>query len=76
MIVLWTVGIIICFTLLLTPKKYVRYCFDGVKKVSDKPTSFANAELRWEHILPISLTSLIVGGLLIYTFRTKKNDKK
>ena len=74
--ILWIMGIAICLVFLLTPKKYV-FRDRGVVAVydnlsSDDNAKIANPALRWDIILPSTVTILIIGGLLIYTLKEKK----
>jgi len=72
--VLWIIGIVLCFIFLATPKKYVEYPGGGAKWVTYYPADDDSEEfLRWDLIIPRCFTSLIIGGLLIYTLKGKEN---
>jgi hypothetical protein len=75
LIVAWIIGILVCLTLFLVPKKYCFHAQEGSKLYFDDPTGYNYLEtvLRWEEIVPTSLTILIIGSLTIYSLRDKQS---
>jgi hypothetical protein len=73
--IFWAMGILISLTFLLTPKKYVLKSATGAILVYKHPNEahagISNPALRWDIIIPIIVTILIIGGLLKYTFKRK-----
>lgn len=66
LIVAWIMGISISFILIITPK--VNYIQNSYIKYKDTQPAVTN----WSLVLNYSLIILIIGGLLVYTFRDKK----
>lgn len=71
-LILWLVGISLCSLFLFSPKKYLCQGPYGKVWASDTPGSDSQAVLRWDVIIPGSVTALIAGGLLIFTLKDKK----
>jgi len=71
LIILWLMGIAICATLLLYPKRYFRNA-GGYQFFFDYPQARALPITQWAYVIPICLSILIIGALLIYTLRDKK----
>lgn len=71
LIILWLMGIAICATFLLYPKRYF-ISFSGSQFFLAYPRARALPVIQWGYIIPICLSILIIGALLIYTLRDKK----
>lgn len=71
LIIFWSMGIAICSTFLLYPKKYFIGYGDS-KFFLDYPRDRTLPVIQWSYVIPICLSILIIGGLLIYTLRDKK----
>ena len=71
LIVAWGMGILICLSLLLTPRKYT-IKMSGGQGWFDKPDEAHCPVLRTDLILPQVISILVIGSLLIYTLRDKK----
>lgn len=74
--VAWLIGTTICVTLLFYPKRY----FIGLQGSQvfldklDKNNWYHRAAMpvmQWGYVIPICLSILIIGGLLVYTLRDK-----
>jgi len=71
--VAWIMGIVIIFIILNAPKYYLHPTSTGNYFKQDtppSPRSYPNTD--WNFIMSGSLIVLIIGGLLIYTLRSKK----
>jgi len=73
LVVAWVMGILICLSLLLTPRKYTVKLGQGYQAWFDKPDYEESCPvLRTDLILPQVISILVIGSLLIYTLRDKK----
>jgi hypothetical protein len=77
LIVAWLIGITICATFLYYPKRYFvglegsQVFFEKFDK-NNKLARLAMPVMQWGYVIPICLSILIIGGLLIYTLKDKK----
>lgn len=71
LIVLWLMGIAICSTFLLYPKRYFS-SMGGSQYFFDYPRDRTLPVIQWGYVIPLCLSILIIGSLLIYTLRDKK----
>lgn len=70
LIIFWLMGIAICATFLFYPKRHFIGYGDS-QFFLDKPHHNTLPVMQWGYVLPICLTILIIGTLLIYTLRDK-----
>lgn len=73
LIIFWLMGIAICATLIFYPKRYY-IGWQGSQIFQDKPShsDMSLPVMQWSYVVPICLSILIIGGLLIYTLRDKR----
>lgn len=71
LIILWIMGLAICATFLLYPKKYF-IGYGNSQFFLDEPRDRTLPVIQWGYVIPICLSILIIGVLLIYTLRAKK----
>ena len=70
LIILWLMGIAICATILFYPKRYL-VTMSGAQYFFDYPRARALPVIQWAYVIPLCLSILIIGALLIYTLRDK-----
>lgn len=73
LIILWLMDIAICATILFYPKRYL-VTMSGAQYFFDYPRARALPVIQWAYVFPLCLSILIIGSLLIYTLRDKKNE--
>lgn len=69
----WGIGIAIVTIFLSVPKRYIFY-YRGHRLLSDSNNTNAFPELRWEVIIPLCVSILVLGVLMIYTIRNQKKN--
>ena len=78
LIIAWSITVILCLVVLFTPKKYTRSFSNSIIAMSEPwkdggpPTRGDIPKIQWDFVLQRSLTVLLIGGMLVYTFRNKK----
>lgn len=73
LIVLWSMGLAICAIILLYPKKYFHSSYRGYQILLDEPCGRGTLPvIQLAYVIPLCLSILIIGALLIYTLRDKK----
>ena len=73
LIVLWVSALSICSFIVFAPKKYLVYAREGRIYVYDTPQGNALTQIQWGFVFQCSLVTLLIGALLFYSFREKKN---
>ena len=73
LVVAWIMAIAICYILLSAPKVYYRRDYTRYIKANN-PLSYADevSTPDWNVAAQNSIPVLLIGGLLIYTLRTRK----
>jgi hypothetical protein len=74
LIVAWIAIILVCFTLISYPKKHLKQLPNGVNRYYDEPHELygeiiTSPVIQWVHVAPLCISFLLIGGLLIYTFK-------
>ena len=72
LIILWLMGVAICATFLLYPKRYLISFGEQGQRFFDYPGRGTLPVIQWAYVIPLCLSILIIGSLLIYTLRDKK----